>query len=365
VNIVGRDLVIVESLSDEEEWKNFVASSSQGTFYHTLNWKRVLDKSFSFDTIYLVIRASNRDLVGVCPFIIRKELKVIKVLDSLWESDYGGPLVKDGYAEPAMSALIDYLRRLACEKSITYAKIRFSDKNLSQYYSAVASRIDTSRGTMMLDLQEKATDYIWNKVFSKKDAQRKYIRRFEQAGYQIREGALNSEDLNKFYILYCNNMNYVGGLPHHLDFFENTRIFLCPDNFNVLLAEKDGKAIGSLGFYMDKVTNTVYLAYLGLDRNLENAFHTSHYLYWGALCWAGKEGYRYVSFGATSSDPHEVHHHLKSKFGAVFNQDHIVYLVFNRKLFWARELVAKIWRKAGTRLPSLVQRRLLETAEAQ
>jgi hypothetical protein len=34
--------MLVEKLSDEKEWEQFVANSSGGTFYHTLAWKRAL-----------------------------------------------------------------------------------------------------------------------------------------------------------------------------------------------------------------------------------------------------------------------------------------------------------------------------------
>lgn len=361
MNIVGGDQVIVEPLGDEEEWENFVASSPQGTFYHTLKWKRVLDKSFPFESIYLVIRGSNRDLVGVCPFIISTELKVIKVLDSLRDSDYGGPVVKEGYAEPVMSALMDYLKQLAREKGITYARICFSDKNLSQYFSAAASRVDTSMGTMMLDLQEKPTDYLWDKVFTQKSGQRTSIRRFENDEFQNRQ-AEGVDDLHMFYELYYKNMNRIGGRPYPFDFFESVWDSLYRDHFDIILTRRAQQCIGALAFFTYSAHQTIYQTFIGLDRSVGTQYY---YLSWGLFKWAEEEGYRYVSFGSTPSDPHEVHHLLKSKLGAEFNQDYIVYVPFNRKLFWVREMTAKIWGKAGTRLPRRVRRRLLDTAEAR
>lgn len=365
VKTANENRLVVEPLQNEEEWERFVAGSHQGTFYHTLPWRRTLEKSFPLEAIYLVIRDCNRELVAVCPFVIRKELKVIKLLDSLWHSDYGGPLVREGYAELAMSALAEYLRQLAHEKGIAYARIRFTGRDLCQYLCVGTSKIDTSIGTMMLDLEEKPTDFIWNKVFTKKDAQRKYIRRFEQAGYQVREAEVQSDDLSKFYALYYNNLTYVGGLPFRFEFFENISSLLSQREFNILLAEKNGKSIGALGFYACECTNTIYLAYLGLVRSLDNTFHTSHYLYWSALQWAEKFGYRYVSFGSTRFNPSEVHHKLKSKFGAEFNQDYIVYLPFNRGVFFVRLGIAKLWELMGTRLPKCVAHRLLTITGGQ
>ena len=356
--------MIVEPLSDEQEWERFVASSPQGTFYHTLRWKRVLEKSFAFEPLYLVIRDSNRDLLGVCPFVIRKELKVIKVLDSLWESDYAGPLVKDGYAEPAMSALMDYLKQLAHKKGITYAKIRFSDEELSQHFSYTHSRTETLTGVMALDLGQKPTDYIWGKVFTTKGEQRTYIRRFEKDGFQNRE-AESIEDLNTFYTLYRNNMSYIGGLSFPFSFFKQAWDALYPDYFNILLTANDEKCIGAEAFFIYKPNRSICQTCIGLDRNVPTRYHTYIYLSWGLIKWAEKNGYRYVSLGSTPSDPSDVHYSHKAKFGAEFDQDYVVYLPFNRTAFLVREMMENLWRKTRTRLPKQVARKLEDTAEGQ
>lgn len=356
--------MIVEPLSDEKEWENFVADSPKGTFYHTLKWRRVLEASFPVEPVYLVIRDSNRNLVGVCPFVIWREMKVMKVLDSLLHSDYGGPLVKEGYADEVLKTLGDYIRQLALKKGITYARIRFSDENLSQVFSADATKTDTYAGTMWLDLQQKPTEFIWNEVFTNREAQRKYIRRFEQDDYRLREANLNSQDLATFYSLYSKNLLQVGGLPFRFQFFENMRQSLYPDNFKILLAEKRESSIGALGFYLLKSLGVIYLTYLGLDRNLENKFHTSHYLYWEALKWAEENGYHHVSFGGTAADPDEVHRRLKSKFGAEFKQDYIVYLPFCRKIFALREMAFKLYQVMETKLPRPIMRKLLGAAQS-
>ena len=62
--------MLVEKLSDEKEWEQFVANASGGTFYHTLAWKKVLEEELSLETEYLVIRDSAGNLAGVCPFAI-------------------------------------------------------------------------------------------------------------------------------------------------------------------------------------------------------------------------------------------------------------------------------------------------------
>jgi hypothetical protein len=187
--------MIVEPLSDESEWEKFVANSSKGTFFHTLKWKEVLEKSFSFESLYLVIRDSNDTLIGVCPFFITKKLWPFKVLDSLPESDLGGLLIKEEYKKEAAYLLRDYFKELSSDKGITYVKMGLSDRELCECLKTKTSRVDINFGTMILDLKEKPIDFIWNEVFKQK--QRKYIKRFEHDGFKTKE-VESEDDLKKF-----------------------------------------------------------------------------------------------------------------------------------------------------------------------
>ena len=49
-----------------EEWDTFVDENPQGTFFHLLGWRDVLEASFGFRTHYLAARCDRR-LVGVLP----------------------------------------------------------------------------------------------------------------------------------------------------------------------------------------------------------------------------------------------------------------------------------------------------------
>jgi hypothetical protein len=342
--------MIVEPLSDEKEWEEFVANSSKGTFFHTLKWKRVLENSFPYESLYLVIRDSNEELIGVCPFVITKKLWPFKVLDSLHDSDFGGPLIKEEYKKEAAYLLKDYLKELSSDKGITYARIRFSERELCEYLKTKTSKVDTNSGTMNLDLEEKPADFIWSKVFTKKKNQRWFIRRFERDGFQNRE-AEGLEDVNKFYTLYYDNMNYIGAQPHPFSFFKNIWNSLYPDNFGIILTEKEEKCIGGESFYIYKERKSIYQTCVGFDRNLGSKYRTYYYLNWGLIKWAEKHGFKYVSFGATPSDPNASHYSYKSNFGAEFNQDYFLYLPFNRKLFLLRENAIKVGRKMKNRLP--------------
>ena len=350
----------VESFSHEEEWEDFVARSPQGSFYHTLEWKRVLEQAFQLETMYLVVRESEGSLVAVCPFVIWKELKVIKVLDSLKNSDCGGVLVKEGYGKLVVQALVSYLKGIARQKGLAYAKMRLSEEKMADLFEREASEVDTSEGMMVIDLQEKPTDYLWNKGVKTKA--RQMIRKLYREGYAVRE-ADTIEDLKKFYDLYCRNMDCIGATPYSFDFFE--QLFSLPSkSFHVLVMIREDQCIGGIAFFSDRPRSMVCASYLGFDREAQY-HHAFQHLAWEVAKWAEENGYRYANLGLTPADSEETHHAMKQRLGAEFSQDYVVYLPFSRSLFTMREKLATTWRAMSPRLPKKLHQKLFATAEAR
>ena len=346
--------MIVEPLSDENEWENFVATSPKGSFFHTLKWKEVLEKSFSFESLYLVIRDSNDTLIGVCPFFITKKLWPFKVLDSLPESDLGGLLIKEEYKKEAANALKKYLKELSSDRGVTYAKMRLSDRELCDYLKTKTSRVDTNSGTMVLDLKEKPMDFIWNEIFKQK--QRKYIKRFEHDGFKTKE-AENEEELNKFYVLYRQSMNQKR-VPPPFTFYKNAFNLLYPNNFNIITIEKEERCIGAGIFFIYPERKAIYMAGVALDKTVSSRYKIYYKLRWETIKYAHRNGFQYVSFGPTPSDPSSVYYSLKSEFGAEFNQDYSLYLPFNKNLFFLRETAIKVGKKMKNRLPKTLLMRI-------
>jgi len=339
----------VEYLSDEneDEWNKFVDNHPESTFYHTLKWKDLLEKSFDFEAKYMLIRTQEGELVGICPFFITKNLRFFRIINSIPKSDCGGPLILDEHTNNVSDTIIENLKNM---DGLVYAQVRFSDNNISKYFQQDNSSVDTRHGTMVLDLKEKPVDFIWNKIFTNKKGQRKFIRRFDGENFQITESQ-NKEDIEKFYGLYYNNINYIGGSPYPLKFFENVWALLYPEHFNILFAENHEKCIGSLAFFINKKKSTIYLTYLGLDRDVSNTYHTSYYLYWESIKWAQNQGVRYVNFGSTPSDIASEYYSIKTDFGATFNQNYILIIPFNKKLFLLRENLLNSWAKTKNKLP--------------
>ena len=118
----------VEELKNKREWETFLQDSTDGTFYHSLKWKEVIQKSFHHSALYLTIKDTNGTIVGICPGFIMSSLHM-KTYYSTPCSDYGGPVIAGHYVEQASFSLRSFLQRFCSDKDITYAKICFMTTN--------------------------------------------------------------------------------------------------------------------------------------------------------------------------------------------------------------------------------------------
>lgn len=339
--------MIVELLEDEIEWENFVAGSPDGTFFHTIKWRNVLERSFPYQSSYLCIRDSSGQLVGVCPFFITKKMWPFKVLDSLPNSDLGGPLFKEEFKKDAAKALVNYLDKLGANKGITYTKMRLSDLEACEYLRTNDSKVDDHSGTMILDLNEKPVDFIWNEVFEHK--QRKYISRFDRDGFKT-TNATDIHTLKIFYDLYRNWGN--DGTPSNLRFIENVYNILYPSNFSITLIENNDKCIGAGINFFYEPKKTLYMAGVALDKGMSSRYKIYYKLRWETIKYAHTIECRYVSLGPVSSDESEIHHKIKGNFGARFNQEYFLYIINNSCLFSLRDNLINIGKTTKCILPN-------------
>ncbi len=351
----------VEPLTDEAEWEQFVAATPGGTFYHTLKWKQVLEHALGLETEYLVVRDSQGQVAGICPFAVTQGGRLFRLLDSLPRSDYGGPVFRNEDVAEAAAALKNYLRRLAQQRGLTYAKMRCADPQVAERFrTSLAARL-TGAGTMDLDLRARSTDHIWQKVFTQKSGQRTYIRRFEKDGFR-NVLAQDPKDMKTFYGLYHSNMTHIGAPPRPLSYFQRLWELLYPDHFAIMLTVRGQECIGGQAFFIYPPKGAAYQTYVGLERDVGTQYRVYFYLAWGLLKWAEENGFGSVSLGGTPADPTSKNYREKAYFGATFNQDHIVYLPFNRKLFLLRESAFRMGRLVERWLPRTAQRRLSRIA---
>jgi serine/alanine adding enzyme len=340
--------VLVEELRESKEWDTFVNQAESSTFYHTLEWRRVIENSFSHRSLYLTIRDSDGEVVGLCPgFIVRSRRAA--VYDSMPYSDYGGPVIASQCFDEASTALANSLRIICRDKRLWYAKISFMNDRAARVFESPQGYVEAGRGVVEIDLKRTTPENLW--ITSSFYRLRKRIRAIERDGLQAQE-AVCMADLEDFYRLYNKNMRYIGASPYPRVFIENMWRMLYPRNFRIWLVGKN-KRIGGIAVFKHK--RTTYWAYAGIDRRFSGKYSLVPYLVWKEINKAKEEGCRYVSLGSTSTKASNVHHIQKMSFGGSFNQQKTVWHPYNCSgliLLHMRAKTLATWEKFSSFIPN-------------
>lgn len=323
-----------------ELWEDFNQRMDEGTFFHTTRWKKILELLGYTAHYYLIF--DGDEPVAICPFF-EINIKGFKGITTLPESDYNHLIIKDNDPQ-----IVDFIRRelepKAKKKSWSFIIFNSLDKNFE-------NKLDTtyypnfSMGTMLVDLEKLNPDKIWDEVFTAKKAQRRYIKRFEKDGFQIRE--LDSrEDLKVLYEYYQRNIRHINGNEYPYSHFMDLYNSYSPKNiYSALLCKEDFIAGGFLNF-MDESNKIMYSRYIAINRDLPNKYHVQYPLLWETIKKADELGYKRVSFGSNINDQNHRGYKLKRNFGAVYKNNYSV-LVPTSKLFkWGHKVYTSVNRGA-------------------
>jgi predicted N-acyltransferase len=350
--------MIVEESKSENEWETFLQSSPGGTFYHSLKWKEVIEKSFPYTPLYLTIRDANGKIAGICPAFITKSMNM-GVYCSMPHSECGGPIISAPYVQQASLSLQSFLRNVSSNKSIACAKFSFQDNTLTRYFESPLGYVDTSVGLMEIDLKTTPSEFIWNKLFSQN--RRRKIRLVDREGYHAQEARTRS-DLRDFYNLYCQNMELINAPPNPYIFFENMWNTLYPSNLRIQLVEKN-RRIAAVLFI--RYRERLYAVYAGLDRTVR-VHGLLNYLWWKEITRAEEEGLRYVCLGSTPSDREHPYYVQKKSFGCSLMQQKTFWFPLNPVgciILSTRAKAISTWKTLRSRLPEKFTRALRSRLE--
>lgn len=344
--------MLVEESKNQNEWETFLQSSSYGTFYHSLKWKEVIQRTFHHPALYLTIRDAENKIVGICPGFILNSVQM-KVYQSIPYSDYGGPVISENFMKPASTALRSFLQNSRPDKEIAYVKFYFMNEWLEKSFKSPLGYSKESAGLVEVNLKTTPPDYIWNKVFSQN--RRRKIRLVERKGFHASE-ARTLADVRDLYKLYYENMINIGASPYPFEFMENMWRVLYPRNLCIRLIELGDKRVAGTLFFRDSKGS--YAAYAGLDRKY-HVHGLINYVWWKEIENAQKEGRELVSLGSTPRDPDHHYYVQKMSFGGFFRRQNMLLDPVNVKGCLSLQTRAKtgwVWKNVRSFLPRDLQR---------
>jgi CelD/BcsL family acetyltransferase involved in cellulose biosynthesis len=316
----------LERLSEEnaKRWEEFNAASPDGSLFHSLRWKRIAEQRTRAPRHYFLL-FRNDAVVGLFPFFEN----TIYGFRGLGPASYPMSLhaiLKDNRDPSAVQYVIEELRdpergrrkiSFICPATL-HAEIFDTITTHPLFPYPPSGSPYEGEGDMVLDLARSPPDEIWN-TFTARSGQRKKIRRFEKAGFEVTD--VRSEDeLQIFYRYYRENMKYIGGDLPPFSFFADLRDTLA-DEVRITLLSKGPLVAGGMLTILDRPRRRVHAVYLSLNRDLPSRYSPSCCIYWEAINWAWEHHYEKFTFGREySNDLHDSNprYRMKRDFGAEF-----------------------------------------------
>ena len=292
------------------EWDRYVRAHPAATRYHQWVWKRVFERAFGHETIYLVARRpspeARRDgpsgppdqpaqIVGVLPLVSFKSLLFGRFLVSLPFVNYGGILADD---EAAATALLERARQEAASRRASHVELRHTRR----MFPGLPAKQHKVAMTMPLPADEESA---W-KGFDNK--LRNQIRKAQKSNLEPLVGG--AEFLDDFYSVFARNMRDLGTPVYSKRLF--VEVLAGVPEARAFSIRLNGAAVAAaitIG-YRDAVENP-WASSLREHRSL----NPNMLLYWTMIRDAIVRKYRLFDFGR--STPGEGTYQFKKQWGAI------------------------------------------------
>lgn len=271
-----------ECPSVHPEWDAFVLESPQATLFHLSVWKDIVQKAYGHHAVSLAAELDG-ELHGLLPlFLIRSRL-FGRALVSVPFADYGGICAR---TSDATTALVTAAADLARRFGVDHVELRHSDP------VGVDIPTGTDKVSMTLTLPADI-DTLWKQLPLER---RSRIRKAQTAG--LLATVHGPEAGAEFYRTFSQNMRDLGSPVHSRRFFEYIASCLS-GHTRIILVSHQGVTVGvawCLSF-RDRLM-------VPWSSSLRSHFslYPNFLLFWSALEYACRNGYRTFDFGRSSPD---------------------------------------------------------------
>jgi len=310
----------IEALSESNahQWEDFNNQSREGTLFHSIRWKEVLEDALKLKLKYYLIR-DDRKVIGIWPFMEQT-------------AGYHQGLVGIPYAENNNIILDDSFNPDHINSVLSLFSRECSYLHLNTYHPGILDRITydsfhvEDTGNMMLNLKQKPPEAIWDS-FSKK--MRHDIRIFAKQGYDVQE-THEFPGIEQFYLYYKENSSYIEGDILPFSFFRCILESFSPDEMRIAVLKKEDTFAGGMLIVLSPEQKTAYFEYMALNRSLPNRYTPTYSLFWNEINWAWNNGFEKIAFGRQKLDQNNPRFRNKVKFGAEHIPIHSRTVVFSK-----------------------------------
>ncbi len=284
-------LVDVASEADGDAWDQFASRHPDASGYHAWAWRRVFERAFGHESIYLIARR-GQGIEGILPLVQINSFLFGRMLTSLPFLNYGGVVAdSQSVAQDLVEAATALARKRGCRHvELRHTKRRFVQLPCRQH--KVAMRLRIGRG-------------LWERLDRKV---RNQVRKAQKSGLVAAAGG--PELLNDFYGVFARNMRDLGTPVYSVRFFDEI-LNVFPNRTRLHVVRLNGKAVAAGLVY--RTDTTVEVPWASSIRE-HNSLCPNHLLYWSVIEAAAESGCDLLDFGR--STPYEGTYAFKKQWGA-------------------------------------------------
>src|SRR5690349_8319940 len=267
---------------DASSWEQYVRSHPDGSFFHQLAWKKVIEKTYKYRSLYFCAKRGER-ITGIAPSFLISSWMTGRRLISLPFAVYGGICADDCESE---QALISHLEKLAADLDSEYLELRYRGAEVRQGYH-LNPRYATF--TMPINGDVEAMYKALPKDI------RYMIRKGEKAALRAEHGL---HQLDIFYELVTLNLHRLGTPVFPLKLFENLICeYASQVNLTVIYSGNDAVA-GAMCFCFREWMQPYYVGATEDAKTLA----ANDFLWWELIKLAAVVGYAIFDFGRSKKN---------------------------------------------------------------
>jgi len=268
--------LLTDDAQERQNWDEFVRSSPDGTIFHLLAWRQIVEQVFRHTPHYLGA-TRHGEIRAVLPLFEIWGLLAGHILMSVPYGAYGGLCGSD---PEARALLLNKAKELAAQLKVRYVELRHLHEAApglptTSFFDTLVKPIDPSPEANMANLSRR---------------RRAMIRQGIRQSLEARRGW---EPLAEFYEIYARNRRRLGAPPFSRRLFEAVRDCLGPEAQLLTIWHEGRMAAGVISFlYHDRV-----MPYYGAALPEAFPLAVNDFMYWELLRWSCLSGFRIFDFG--------------------------------------------------------------------
>lgn len=267
----------------EAEWDGFLADRPEASIYHLWRWRRVFERAFGHETVYLAAHDGDK-VVGVLPLVIFQSGLFGRFAVSLPFVSAGGVCAID---EGVGRALVDRASELAVERDLAHVEFRHAARRFPELPAR------THKVAMRRPLEPDIAS-AWNALDRK--VRNLVLKAQKQSRPSLTCRSGGRELLKPFYAVFAQNMRDLGTPVYSIKLFEDV-LELFPQAARVFLIDRGDRTVAG-GFTLSH-RNTLEVPWASSLRRFRHE-SVNYLLYWKMTEYAVARGYTVFDFGRSS-----------------------------------------------------------------